>query len=120
MSPTPSEDDVIAYHRGLAWSLEYARAELMNMEAELRERVLLASRTAKPGTSHLTDPIERDPAIRRKVREAREEAEHQAKAQGLTMGRCHFIWAKQAQILRDEHGINWYSPAEMNPSTCFD
>jgi hypothetical protein len=120
MTATVSEEDVIAYHRGLAWTLQEARWELMHMEADLRERVLLASRTAKPGTTHLTDPIERDPAIRRKVREAREEAEQQAEALGLTMGRCHFIWAKQAEILRDEHGIKWYSSAAMNPSTCFD
>ena len=92
----------------------------MHMKPELRKRVLLAARTARPGQSMLTDPIEKEPNTRRKVREAREEAEQQAAAMGLTMGRCHFIWAKQAEILRNEHGIRWYSPAHMNPAVCFD
>ena len=120
MPDAPSSDDVIAYHRGLAWTLDDARRELMQMKRELRERVVLAARTARPGTSHLTDPIERNPATRRMVREAREKAEELAEAEGLTMGRCHFVWATQARILWDEHGIRWYSPAHMNPSTCFD
>ena len=116
----PSNDDIITYHRGLAWTLEEAKWELIHMSAELRKRVLLASRTARPGQSMLSDPIERDPAVGGKVREAREEAERLAEPTGLTMGRCHFIWAKQAEILREEHGIHWFSPAHMNPSACFD
>ena len=90
------------------------------MGAELRKRVLLASRTARPGQSMLVDPIEKDSATRGQVREAREKAEGLAEATGLTMGRCHFIWAKQAEILLDDHGIKWFSPAHMNPSACFD
>ena len=115
-----SNDDIITYHRGLAWTLEVAKWELIHMSAELRNRVLIASRTARPGQSMLSDPIEIDPTLRGMVREAREKAEELAEATGLTMGRCHFIWAKQAEILLDEHGIRWFSPAHMNPSACFD
>jgi len=36
------------------------------------------------------------------------------------MGRCHGVWKKMKEILRTEHGIEWYSPAEMNPKVAFD
>jgi hypothetical protein len=120
MHSFPSNDDVITYHRGLAWTLEAAKIELIHMSVELRKRVLIASRTAKPGQSMLSDPIETDPALRGTVSEAREKAEELAEATGLTMGRCHFVWAKQAEILRDDHGIKWFSPVHMNPSAYFD
>jgi len=60
----------------------------------------------------LTDPIEQDPVIRLKVRQAGRKAEAQELYQGLS--RCHAVWDKQANILWDEHGIRWYSPAQMN------
>jgi hypothetical protein len=118
MSANIAADDLFAFHTATGFSLAEAMQILTGMDAELRGRVLLASRTAKPGESTLRDPIERDPVVRRKVRQAREEAEELFKDKAL--GRCHSVWAKQAQILWDEHGIRWYSPAEMNPMTCFD
>jgi hypothetical protein len=36
---------------------------------------------------------------------------------------CHltpFIWRRQIEILKEEHGITWYSPREMNPSVIYD
>ena len=34
-------------------------------------------------------------------------------------GVCHAIWSKQKELLA-EHGINWLSPAELNPEVIFD
>ena len=36
------------------------------------------------------------------------------------MGFCHSYWATKKSILKDKYGIDWKSPAEMNPQTCFD
>lgn len=36
------------------------------------------------------------------------------------MGYCHKYWYAKAQILREEYGITWRSPAIMNPGVIFD
>jgi hypothetical protein len=36
------------------------------------------------------------------------------------MGYCHEFWAAKKRILRRKYGIEWRSPAEMNPGTMFD
>ncbi len=39
---------------------------------------------------------------------------------GYEFGMCHTIWKYKKEILKTEYGINWHSPAELNPQTCFD
>lgn len=116
--PTLSADDLIAFHKATGCPLADARRTLLNLEPELRERILIASRSEKSDDLGLADPIEQDPVIRRKVRQAGRKAEALVIAQGL--GRCHAVWERQAQLLWDEHRIRWYSPAQMNPITDFD
>ena len=36
------------------------------------------------------------------------------------LGFCHRYWAVQKSILLNEYGIDWKTPAEMNPDMCFD
>lgn len=36
------------------------------------------------------------------------------------MGFCHTYWYRKKQILKEEYGIDWKSPADMNPMMCFD
>jgi hypothetical protein len=70
---------------------------------------------------YLVDPTERDPLIATRVRDAHAEAEGEAGQSGVTgRGRCHFVWALQAKILADRHGITWFSPKQMNPDIFFD
>ena len=35
------------------------------------------------------------------------------------MGTCHRYWARKKELLA-KHGIEWKTPAEMNPMTRFD
>jgi hypothetical protein len=116
--PTLSADDLIAFHKASGCPLSEARRTLLDLEPELRERILIASRSEKSDDLGLTDPIEQDAVIRRKVRQAGRRAEALVNGKGL--GRCHAVWERQAQILWDDHGIRWYSPAQMNPLTDFD
>jgi len=35
------------------------------------------------------------------------------------MGRCHIYWARKKELLKGQ-GIDWKTPAEMNPHVLFD
>jgi hypothetical protein len=37
-----------------------------------------------------------------------------------TMGSCHRHWRLIKQLMKERHGINWRSPADLNPGTFFD
>ncbi len=57
---------------------------------------------------------------RKKIKEVdrilREEFQSQPRGTGL----CHVIWARKKQLLWELYGIDWKTPAEMNPTTIFD
>ena len=36
------------------------------------------------------------------------------------MGFCHLMWHHKKRILKDDHGIEWSSPAELNPHIWYD
>lgn len=36
------------------------------------------------------------------------------------MGYCHLYWATKRDILKNEYGIEWKSPAALNPKVHFD
>ena len=36
------------------------------------------------------------------------------------MGYCHLYWATKRKILREDYGIEWRSPAVLNPRIKFD
>lgn len=64
------------------------------------------------------DPIEDDPEYASLFREV--DAAIEAKfGTDLVLGRCHSIWAFQAELLA-ARGIEWLSPSELNPGVLFD
>ncbi len=79
------------------------------------------------GTKDLTDtsiehdPIEDDPKLGPIVEKARREAvSEELGNQPERLGFCHIVWATQKRILKDKYGIDWKTPAEMNPGILFD
>ena len=36
------------------------------------------------------------------------------------LGMCHLIWAKEKEILKNEYGIDWKTPSELDPDTRYD
>lgn len=36
------------------------------------------------------------------------------------IGYCHYYWAEKKRILREKYGIDWATPAELNPYCIFD
>ncbi|NMC04755.1 MAG: hypothetical protein GYA24_06065 [Candidatus Lokiarchaeota archaeon] len=67
------------------------------------------------------DKIETDPRYERIISEANQEAE---KAVVIVkkgeMGYCHAFWAAKKRVLKEKYGIDWKSPAELNPHVMFD
>lgn len=39
---------------------------------------------------------------------------------GIRFGSCHRIWSVKKKLLKEEFGIDWKTPREMNPGTNFD
>lgn len=86
----------------------------------------------------LHDPIEDDPAYASILDEVAREAEYlidqqiqkrqrELRANGLEhmesmarRGVCHGIWHIMQRLLRERHGVEWRTPAQMNPGVCFD
>ena len=68
------------------------------------------------------DQLYEDPAMRARIKAAKQEAEQLLEYDPLRgqMGFCHLYWATVKRILRERHGIDWKSPAEMNPDVFFD
>lgn len=96
--------------------------KLPSLPEELRERIFKASASQDNG-SHLVDPIEFDPVLGPVIRKVMDEASAEMReefGQWPQEGICHSIWKRTKQRLSQEHGIDWYSPAEMNPNSLFD
>jgi hypothetical protein len=36
------------------------------------------------------------------------------------MGYCHLYWKAKQEILKEDYGIDWQSPSELNPGIMFD
>jgi hypothetical protein len=92
------------------------------VDPELERRRELAMRTNKqnhPRIRHLYDPISDDPAYAWAIKEAGERAKEEV-GHPFVMGTCHRVWNRKKEILKEEFGIDWYSPREMNPRVIFD
>jgi len=71
--------------------------------------------------SFLEDPIETDPRYAGMLAEADVEAERALRGMGIEgLGACHYHWDVKQRFLKEKYGIDWKSPAEMNPGACFD
>jgi hypothetical protein len=74
------------------------------------------------------DPVEDDPALRPMFAEADREAKRQLEERRAKQGRPgksalgdgRFYAGVKKQFLKDKYGIDWRTPAEMNPDKAFD
>ena len=119
---------------GLGWLA--ARLFFGGKSTTLCERILLARETQTGRLLH--DPIEDDSALNHQFEDAKIKSEAsfenwvannnaQLIRLGLThmvskhpRGGCHFRWRQMKTILQEQHGIGWFTPAEMNPGIRFD
>lgn len=71
------------------------------------------------------DPKERNPKYSDIIKQADKEAQQELLnkfGSGIAQkeGYCHMLWDTQQRILEEKYGIEWKSPAEMNPGVLFD
>ncbi len=79
---------------------------------------IIGTATLPPG--ELLDPLESMPEYSLAFADANRIAtEMTAKYQGQ-LGRIHAFWMEKKQILKEKYGIDWKSPAELNPLTSYD
>ena len=117
----PPADGVMRFHRATGLGVVASREFLATQPSHLSERILHAA-ASQPSGSHLHDPVEDAPETAAVVAAAfvRAESETDAEFQsGYFRGRCHAVWRRTERILH-ESGIEWFSPARMNPGRCFD
>lgn len=65
------------------------------------------------------DPIERTPEWEKLFCEVEEECDRRLGDAPRGMGFCFAYWSVRREVL-EEHGIQWQSPAAMNPHVMFD
>jgi hypothetical protein len=67
------------------------------------------------------DAQEFDPTLAEAFASARRKVEDILKVKGIEgMGSCFAYWSELRRILKEEHGITWRSPSELNPNTMYD
>jgi len=126
---------VMNLRKATGLSLAEAKRYAETAHHDLLQRILRAGEYQQCG--HLHDPIEDDLRHAAVIAAASRQAEietdvewqekreelaatgHDTLATTLKRGRARALWSKKKQILA-EHGLQWFSPAEMNPGTVFD
>jgi hypothetical protein len=66
------------------------------------------------------DPIEDALKFKEILAQADEAAEEELEDEPHGLGFCHVFWATKKRILKTKYGIDWKSPAEMNPNVDFE
>jgi len=73
---------------------------------------------------HKHDPIEDDPNMKHILDAADRETQQVIAGDGpdlkRQLGYSHRVWAVKKGILRVKYGVEWRTPAEMNPKIAFD
>jgi len=96
-----------------------ARDHLSKLSDHHRRQLLTAIEQQSGPTYH--DPIEDDPSVAPVFAQVRQEVESLVQAEGgRYLGRCHRIWHLTQRMLRERHGIEWFTPAQLNPGVAFD
>ena len=121
-SSRPTADEVALYAAAMRCSLTSAAQELSAVPRNQLTRILQAIAVQHPQPGELLrDPIEDEAAVKQAFAIAEQEAEASlGEVLKEQMGYCHLFWAEKASILKVRFGIEWFSPAQMNPGVLFD
>ena len=90
---------------------------IVRVDRELMERIKTAKKrlgSEGPRFPVLHDPLEDEEEWAEIIRAAKKRADAEVDARPRR-GRLHCVFEVARVILKREHGINWYSPYEMNP-----
>ena len=128
-----SIEELQAYNEALEQSPEYQRIllEVMNdvYSQYVKEEIERSERYLEKEDAEEDDDVfaslyrSHRESVEKKLNEAKKlmpDHPEQAAQVFMQLGSCHRIWAIQKQILREKHGITWYTPAELHPEIKFD
>ena len=110
---------------GLGWIA--AKEFVEHRPDELVSRIIEAKE--KQSDRILHDPIEDRPEMAATFDVVRRRAEETLDRWTATvsdgfrkrpLGSCHLVWSEMRKVLKEEHGVLWFTPAEMNPGSVFD
>jgi hypothetical protein len=90
------------------------------LTATVWSNAAIPERPSEDGIPIRHDPIEDDPHLRPIFRAADKEAHDAWKDVPQHLGTIHGYWGTKKRILRDKYGIEWRTPAELNPKVAFD
>ena len=79
-------------------------------------------RKKRPGSSVWYDAVEDDPRYSKIFAEIDSEVRRMLASEPLIghRGSIHTIWSTKKSLLKNKYGINWRTPAELNPHIMFD
>lgn len=66
------------------------------------------------------DPIEDTAPYKAVIKDVEKELDYLLKDKPRCTGFCHIYWHEKKRILKEKYGIEWNSPAVMNPRVRFD
>ena len=93
-----------------------------NPETEVIRQVAAAGVSIVPHTHPVlvSHPLDNNTHFRSVMALANELAETEAGDRAFEMGGCHLVWTAKKRILKTQFGLEWQTPAELNPDACFD
>lgn len=76
---------------------------------------------ADPANAAIFEEVHRDAAALTEAYCQEQQREHEENGTYFSrMGMCHYHWGRMAELLRERYGLEWKSPAQMNPNSNFD
>jgi hypothetical protein len=66
------------------------------------------------------DPLENDPRYHRAFQETDSKTKRKLAGVQRGLGFVHLYWQTKKQILRRDYGLDWKTPAELNPNISYD
>ncbi len=128
---------VMRFRRATGLPVLFAKQKLQQLDPKEQLACIIDAENHPSGIIY--DPLEQDdtagPIIRDVMASVTErvQLEHERRIDELRMtdpamaeflstgrGMCHRIWHETRLLLESEHGIEWRSPADLNPNTIFD
>lgn len=106
--------DELDYRQGLKPDLQKAIATLFTSEELLK--IML-----RPQIGHLkVDPVEYTWQWEKIYYDVEAKLEDRFANAPRHMGFCFHFWSAKQELLKEEYGIDWHSPSQMNPHVMFD
>jgi len=66
------------------------------------------------------DPVEDSEAYKSAAPVVQAEIDAKLEGEPYRLGMCHRVWGMKKRLLKERYGIDWHTPAEVNPDCHFD